>query len=460
MADAREALAAELISAYPNARSAELRGEVDATVDAAEEHGLEGAELEAQIQSWVVQLSRRQAEWVSAQAALADLHCLLVGPISWWGHVWRALRRFAAFASAHWAPFLTVVVGVAGAFYGVAYAHFYARLDVTPEQVGLAPTQIVTQSVIGGVVLVLLVLLGIFCIALPMIPMTEKTADAKSRAWIRVLLNGILSLIGFGVLVALLSMAGFAVRAVLLSFLPIAVFFFVWASFTLSVGRWWVRIRPAALDFSADRYGVVLTACAIPALLVTVLATFTVAEELGEEASVGKAVRDPKIGIFPLLGVRAEPALVTWKHPTNSVSPTSCMLYLGSSEGKTTLYDHRRSSTFHIPADELTLQIKSEMSSCEAPTNVRAPSTHPHGEEKLRCERGSWHSRMDPKYTFEWVLDGHPLEDDGSGKPWLLYERGFFEGSVVYCKVKAKTPLGEDIAISAPAVVGQVRPIG
>jgi hypothetical protein len=196
MADAREALAKKLIDAYPKARETDLRSEIDATVDAAEEHGLAGTELEAQIQSWVLQLPRRRAEWVSAQAALADLHRLLVGPISWWGKIWRALRRVASFAAAHWAPFLTVVVGVAGAFYGVAYARFYARLDVTPDQVGLAPTQIVTQSVIGGLVLVLLILLGIFCFVLPLIPMTEKGVGGHPRRGGPHQLNGPQSSVG------------------------------------------------------------------------------------------------------------------------------------------------------------------------------------------------------------------------------------------------------------------------
>lgn len=449
----REALAESLAAAYPRAQESELRSRIDALLDAAESRGLTGEPLEKQVDSWILQLPRRQVDWVGFDAALVDLQHLLVGPLSGWGRIWRELRRFASFASAHWAPFVTFVIGVAGAFYGAAYARFYARLDVTPDQVGLAPAQIVTQSLIGGLVLVLLILIGFFCIVLPLIPMKEQGPPGGAGSWKRVLANGVLTLTALVLLVGLCALVDIATKASLQLFALILASFFVWGSLRLTGARWRVRIRPAPLDFSLDRYGVVLTACAVPALLITILATFALADELGERASVGKAVRDPKVGIFPLLGIRAEPALVTWKRPTESVSPTRCMLYLGSSEGKVTLYDHRRSSTFHISGDELTLQVKSEMSSCEAPTNVLAPSILPFGEGKWRCQHGRWRSRVDSDYSYSWVLDGHPLEDDGRGKPWLLYEEGF-EGSVVYCKVTAETPLGEDVAISGPLVVG------
>lgn len=455
MADAREALAEKLISTYPKAREPDLRGEINAIVDAAETQGLAGEALDGQIQSWILQLPRRRTEWVSAHGALIDLRCLLVGPISRWGKIWRELRRFAGFASAHWAPFVTLVVGLASAFYGVAYARFYARLDVTPDQVGLTSTEIVTQSVLGGVVLVLLFLLGSFCLFLPAVPIKERSHSEKG-SWLGVLANTILSLLAIVVLFGLLRIVGIGTKASLRDPILVVTLLFLVASFDLaSVGRRPV-IRPSALDFSLDRYGIVLTACAVPALLFAILVTFTLADDLGEEGSVGKAVRDPKIGIFPLLGIRAEPALVTWKHPTNSVPHTSCMLYLGSSDGKTTLYDHRRNSTFHIADDELTLQVKGEMTSCEAPRNVRVPSTLPYGAGKLRCEHGGWRSQIDPKYSFEWVRNGHPLKD-GKGKAWLLYEEAFVEDSVVYCKVTATTPLGENVATSAPAVVGLIK---
>jgi hypothetical protein len=457
MADAREALAEKLISAYPNAREPDLRSEINAIVDAAEAHGLTGGALDGQIQSWMLQLARRRPEWVSAHAAFVDLRCLLVGPISWWGKIWRGLRRFAGFASAHWAPFVTLVVGLAGAFYGLAYARFYARLDVTPDQVGLTSTEIVTQSVLGGVVLVLLLLLGLFCFLLPAVPIKERSGNEKG-SWLGVLANTILSLLALAALFGLLRIVGIAGDAALRSVILFVTPLYLVASFDLAIVGKRPVVRASPLDFSLDRYVVVLTACAVPALVFAIFVTFALADDLGEEASVGKAVRDPKIGIFPLLGIRAEPALVTWKHPTNSVSPTSCMLYLGSSDGKTTLYDHRRNSTFHIADDELTLQVKGEMSSCEAPRNVRVPSTLPYGTGELRCEHGGWRSQMDPKYSFEWVRNGHPLEDDGQVKGWLLYEEALAEDSVVYCRVTATTPLGKDVATSAPTVVGPNKP--
>lgn len=456
MADAREALAEKLISAYPKAREPVLRGEINAIVDAAESQGLTGGALDEHIQSWILQLPRRRSEWVGAHAALLDLRSLLVGPISSSGKIWRELRRFASFASAHWAPFFTLVVGLAGAFYGIAYARFYARLDVTPDQVGLTSTQIVTQSLLGGVVLVLLFLLGLFCFFLPAVPIKERSGNEKG-SWLGVLANAILSLLAIAVLFGLLLIVGIESDAAPKGVILFATTMFLAASLDLKVVGRRPVIRASPLDFSLDRYGVVLTACAVPALLFAILVTFAVADDLGEEASVGKAVRDPKVGIFPLLGIRAEPALVTWKHPTNSVPTASCMLYLGSSGGKTALYDHRRSSTFHIADDELTLQVKGEMSSCEAPRNVRVPSTLPYGRGKLRCEHGGWHSQIDPRYSFEWVRNGHPL-GDGQDKEWLLYEATFFEDSVVYCRVTATTPLGKDVATSAPAVVGLIRP--
>jgi hypothetical protein len=64
---------------------------------------------------------------------------------------------------------------------------------------------------------------------------------------------------------------------------------------------------------------------------------------------------------------------------------------------------------------------------------------------------------MDPTYSFEWVRNGHPVEN-GKGRAWLLHEDAFVEDSVVYCRVTATTPLGKDVATSAPTVVGLITP--
>lgn len=449
----REALAEKLLAAYPKSHEGTVRRKIATLIDDAEQR-LGEAEVRNQVKSWIVQFPRRDDDWITADAALADLRHLLIGPISGWAKIWRKLRAFAAFASANFVPFLASITAVSGAFYGLAYARFYDHLDITPDQVGLTPAQLLTRSLVGGLVLVFLFTLALVCVFVPLIPMKdEKAARSERGSWRGVLLNAGLTAAGGAGLVLLTVLAGLTVSSVAV-FIVLSVIMFAAVSLELRRDGRRLRLRPSPLDFSLDRYGVVTTACTIPALVFAVLATFAVAEDLGESASVGKAVRDPKIGIFPILGVRAEPAFVDVRNAGRLPSPPRCVLYLGTSNDKVILYDDHSSSTFHIPAADVSMRIQSEMSSCEAPINVQRPLTLPYGEGKLRCTHGRWRSRISTvRYRYQWMWEGHPAQDDGKGRPWLLYERGFPRESAVYCRVTAITPLGEDAALSRPAVV-------
>jgi hypothetical protein len=454
VASPKEDLVQALCLHYPQTSESGLKARLQQIVAAAKDHGLSEAEIDRQIGSWNIQLPRRRRDWVSADVALADLRRLLLGPQTLWAAIWRWLRRIAGVAFDHYVAVAGTVAALGGAFYGLAYARFYDSLDITPEQAGFSPSQILAHSVIGGVVLVALITLTLFCFFLPLVPIMDREAAAGgSPKWSLFFVNVGFALAGLGVLFGLSAMANIEVDLIV----PIAamsLMFLVFGSLDFGWGGWHPTVSPLPLEVTLERYVVVMIACAIPALLLTGWATYLEAKELGEQASVGKAVRDPKIGVFPFLGVRAEPALVSRKPSDGVVAVPHCVLYLGSSGGTMILYDHRSSSTFHVPEGEVSIQLKSEMSSCEAPENFRLPKTLPYGKGRIRCEHGGWHSKLEPHFDYEWVLNGHHLADDGKGSPWLLYERGFPRESVVYCRVWARTALGEDAAVSPPAIVG------
>ena len=451
MVEAWEALLAALTAAYPKADAGRLRDRLEVLVLEARNEGHSDSEIEEQLQSWRIQLFRRRGDWISAEAALSDLQrLLLAGPQSWWGKTWNWLRRIAGFAVNHYVPVAGTVVAIGSALYGLAYAQFYDSLDITPEQAGLTPGQILAHSVIGGLVLVVLIAFALFCVFVPMIPMREKPAEASGN-WMDVIKNAILTLAAIWALFKLGSLADVRV-SLILPYALFSVLGFFFASLNATHRGWRPVVQLAPLDISFERYVVVMIVCTFPALFLTGSLTFLEAKELGEKVSVGKAVRDPRIGVFPFLGVRAEPALLTWTGRNRVPQVPHCVLYLGSSEGKLVVYDHRSSSTFRIPDNEAALQLQSEMSSCEAPTALRTPSVLRFKPGQMRCTHGKWHSNVKPDFSYEWIAEGYKVEYN-RGPHWLLPEKGLRPETVVYCRVKATTPLGDNTAISAPAII-------
>ncbi|HVO55348.1 MAG TPA: hypothetical protein VMT37_13135 [Solirubrobacterales bacterium] len=444
-------LVALLVRAYPREHESELRGRLDRLiVEACAQPDMDEAELEEQVSAWVTQFPRRREDWTSVDLALADLRrVLLPSPQTRRARILRRLGRLAEIAAEHYIAAAGLVAALASAFYGLAYARFYESMGITPEQAGFTPAQVVAHSIVGGLVLLILITAAIFLFFVPLIPAREEKMEAGARRhWGPVAWNLTFTLAAAAGLAALCALAGR--RWELIMYLLVIQLVW-WALTSLVISE--RRLKPALLEISVDRYVVTGIACLIPAVLATGVVTYLKAESLGERATVGRAVRNPKIGVFPFLGVHAEPAEVAWVADPKLRTLPRCVLYLGSSEGDAVLYDSHSSSTFHVPTGNIAIDLEGDRSSCEAPVNVRSPEIVPDGAGKVICRHGDWRPSEHARYEYEWIWVDHELVDNGDGRPWLLYEWAFPPNAVVYCRVTAHTAIGEDTALATPVAV-------
>ena len=447
-----------LAAAYPGTGERTLRSRIDELAEEARTKSpLDENGLAEQVEAWVTQFPMRAEDWVSADAALSDLERLLLGPRSGWARLWKGLRRIADVAFDHYIAVAGLLAGVSGAFYGLAFARFYDSLGITPEQAGFTPTQIVAHSVVGGLVIVLLIALGIFLFFVPLIPRGDAIRRTRTGTWWAALGNAVLTAIAIVGLIALGAIVNLGFDQIW-PLAAVQVCFFLLSILGVKPRGDGFQPVPAPMDISVDRYVVVAIASLIPALLLTFAITFAKAEDLSKKAALGQAVRNPKIGIFPFLGVHAEPTELSWQNPREQIPGLPrCVLYLGTSNGEVILFDHRSSSTFHVPGGDVTLDLQGDRSSCEAPSNIAAPTILRNGAGKARCRPGEWRSKVHPRYEYEWIWIGHELFDNGDGRPWLLLEAAFPETAVVYCRVTAHTALGEDTAVTSPVIVASDR---
>ena len=351
----------------------------------------------------------------------------------------------------------SLITILASGFYGLAYERFYQALDITPEQAGLSVTQILIHSAIGGLALVALTSLAVFACLMPAVPVRDDVDSKKQKgSFAKLAANLGLTLLGFLLLAELNLFLG-AGWILLGFFAVISAVVLLTTNIRLRL-RWVVvptpSLRPMA--FKGDRYLALLVAIAIPAgLLITGAITVQEANRLGEKAGNGEAVRDPELIGMPFLGVRAEPALVSWDagKPVGSGS-AQCMFYLGASNDSVILYDHRSTGTFQVPASTVTIELRRNMSSCEAPVNHRVPSVWRRGTDLLGCGHGSWDfGGVSHEFSFEWTMEGKSITEQFDRISPSLDDRNLSEGSVIHCRVTASTPLGSDIAVSRGIVV-------
>jgi hypothetical protein len=454
--EAIDAVLKQLATAYPSQRREDLRDKLDAIVLAARQAGTTDADIGAQLESWCTQFPRRRGRWLSAEAGLRDLEDLLLDPQSRRGRAVRKMRLWAGSVVEHYVVWGSVIVVIGGTFYGLAYARFYEALNTTPEQAGFSSTQILAHSVIGGVVMVLLAALAVTAIVISAIPIRPMpTVSDGVRSWGGVVANAALTGLGIGALLLLGDAVGRFDLGLVCAGMSLAIFLFISLDYE-SIGSG--LIRPEPMSFVLDDYLIVLFVGILIGLPVTGVATLIKAKSLGEEASAGKAVRDPQILGFPFLGVRAEPALVSWRTPTRVQGLPRCVLYLGSANGKEILYDHHSHGTFHVPGDEVALELRSQMSSCDAPENRRVPTLVEHDNGIVQCRRGHWRYRIEPSFEYSWILKGHPLAVTGDETENWLDPEGLDPDDALYCKVTAETPLGRDSAVSPPIVLAESPP--
>lgn len=444
-----------IASAHPKSNKEALLERLTAILAEARALDVDEDVIAEQLESWYVQFPRRRHSWPSAETALGDLHNLLVGPRSRRAKTWHWLTTAANWAFDHYVAVASLLVAVATAFYSLAYARFYDSLELTPEQVGLTPTQILTHSVVGGVTLTALIAVGFYCVLVPILPVRDDPQaqnDRGNRA--DLLANALFTGFGALALLCLLVLAGAPLFPIVVLEGLIAAIFLA-SSFRAGLGRGHrPGLRP--LRFSSERYLIVAVAIAIPVgLLVAGGTTFSAAGYLGWRVSEGLAVNDAKIMGVPFLGVRAAPALISWGAGSQPVvGMPSCVFYLGTSNGNDIFYDHRSRSTFHVPADEVAVELRSEMSTCEAPYNATRPSVRAGDDGALICSPGSWHSYMSPLFAYEWISEGIRLEDDdGDLARVFKTESELWPGRQIRCRVTATTSFGSDTAVSRISIV-------
>ncbi|MDX6609013.1 MAG: hypothetical protein QOF85_938 [Solirubrobacterales bacterium] len=367
-----------------------------------------------------------------------------------WGRVIRPFKDFANWAVRHYAVSGSVVAVLAGGFYTLAYSTFYGNLDISPEQAGLTTSEILTHSVLGGLTLVALLAITFAAIFISLIGI-QSTEDLGPGTWTDFGSNMFISAAALSVMGVAFFLAG-APLALWLFLTVVAVLVALPVSLTFRYGG--PLPKPANFEFAWEAYVAFLVAGAIPfGLAGAAVGTFIEAEKLGTTASSGGAVRNPTIAGIPFLGVQAQPAFVDWANEAEAKRVPRCLLYLGSADGQLALYDAKDGTTIEAPSHDAIVQLRGNRSSCEAPVNLSVPSVHRVGSTSFRCGPGNWESDPQPRFEYDWTVEGETIVG-GRSKTSVLDARGLTGPLVVHCNVTASTPLGEDTALSGGVIVG------
>jgi hypothetical protein len=373
------------------------------------------------------------------------------GPQAGFARLGQEIGRVASWIFDHYVAVAGLVAVAATAFYGLAYARFYGELNLTPEQAGMTTTQIVTQSAVGGTVVTALVALAVFCTFLvPVAPVRVDWGAADPGSWLRFLGNVAVTLLGCGFLFGLAAATGVELEPVV-GFAITAVLILLVVSFRIRKRGWRFALRPRPLRFSLERYLTAFVAVALPvALLFTGIATYNAARNVGERVAEGEAVEDLEFIGLPFFGTEAKGALIHWEEPGSAPDyMPHCAIYLGGSNGEALFYDRRSRSTFHVPAADITIQVREDLSHCDGPINVRRPVAVRREDGSLVCRRGAWESFLEPRFIYVWVGDGprgRPVYRTGHATTAALAAR--LDLRVVRCGVIARSRYGSDEAFS------------
>jgi len=401
---------------------------------------------------WREHLDERAEGLANPDLALADL-------ASWLGLRRRGLGDLQSgigWFFDHYAAALTVLGLLATAFYGLAYATFYHAVDSSPEQVGVTTTQILAQSAVGGIAFVAfggLVVLAYFAPYVPVIAALDVVEGYAGK-------SQYLKLVGFSASVCvgwLLVLGTTADGGIDAEIALLAVVWFVVAPLLLGLRYGKARgIHLAPLHFRIRDFGVFYLACATVALVVLGVATFFAADEDGKKASEGERIGSSGIAGISYLGLKAEPAFLTWRGeaPAEFHLPR-CVLYLGHSDGAETVYDYHQRRTMQLPESAVIVTIRQDRSSCAAPINEEKPIVRKlRAEAGLVCEPGRWTAYPHPRYRYRWIRDGFEMNQTASNS-LTLHERDVDQS--FRCAVEASTSLGSDVAYSRYFVPGRGR---
>ncbi len=451
MSDSASDIHEKLIAAYRPKRDTVIKGRLGAVLAEAQARDVDPATIDSRLASWAALFPFRRAAWATADDAIDDLRVrVLSDPATRSAKFSYRLRTFAGWVFDHYIAVGSLVAITASALYGLAYARFYAEMSITPEQAGLSTTQIVANSATGGLALVLLISVMLFLVFLPAVaPREDLYSQDESGTWLEFAQHLALSLLGIVGLIGLAEVFGLDGK-----YLGPAVGVSVGLAL-MGLGFHWqgffsFPLHPKPMDFSIDKYLIILVSLALPvALLGTGVLTVVKAGELGRRASSGEAVREAEILQMPILGVRAEPALIRWR-TTRLPDFPDCALYLGAANGQIILHDHLSGSTVEIPSDNVDLVFHKQMSSCEAPVDIGLPQIRHSDRDHLECRPGRWDSDgVEKSYAYEWLYRGDAIQHSRVVDVDKLLPR-----PVVRCEVEVSTVLGSNTATSE-AVVAQ-----
>ena len=452
----REEIAALLAKIHPDHEGRSLNRDLEGLLDEAAVNGDEDW-IERQLQSWLVQFPQRRNAWKTSDAALVDIRHLLMGPQESESDIWNRLTRIASWIFDHYVAIASLIAICATVFYGLAYSQIYDAVNITPEEAGFTPAQVLTHSAVGGLAFLIMMSVTVFCIAIPLVPFRDDPGAAKEAgSWFGLIANSLMTLSGIVLIFAMGLLTGALKPAVVFSIMTIVLLLAVSYRPRRKIGL--PRIEPRPLRFSGRRYAVVFAAVAVPlGLLFTATATFTQASLLSQRIERGEAVSGSKFAGMPFLGVRAEAAFISWRsREPLAVDLPRCALYLGDSDGDTVLYAHRSRSTFHVPADEIAVELRGDLANCDAPVNIHEPSIHLNRNGDLVCRRGAWESYLSPAFRLEWVANSLTIpvgENRRYGRRITAQTLDAWSLRSIHCRVTATTTEGEGTAVSRPVLL-------
>lgn len=396
-------------------------------------------DVDGLLRSWLDNFDQRHASFKNSDAAIADL-------ASWLGvrkGTGTSARGALDWFFEHYAAVLTVLGALATAFYGLAYATFYQAVDVSPEQVGVTPTEILTRSTVGGVAFVVIIGLVIAIYFAPYVPVIAALDVIEGHA----LPADVAKMVGLALFSCAILLL-FEWKLTTQSLEDVAATVAVTVVFPLAMTIRRSKVRGwhiAALRFNSDDFRSLYLASATMALLVLGVLTFVFADDDGKQAREGIRIGPETIFGIPFLGLKAEPAFLDWRgeEPSGFEIPR-CVLYLGHSDSTTTVYDAKQSRTMQLPENQVIVTIRQERTSCNAPVNHGRPEIAEQPGGKLACRPGTWTEHPQPDFHYSWIRDGYELD----ARRAQLNLRPYDADQAFRCAVEASTGFGSDVAYS------------
>jgi hypothetical protein len=250
--------------------------------------------------------------------------------------------------------FLPVSGAAIYALLRVFYSHFYWKLGLQPEDVGLGYAQILEQSLIA---LILLMLVGAVSFSVFVLIPDRVFHPLYARRWL--------------VLISVIAIAGLLLVHLQLNVDPhsgptVSVFIVFIAFVFVGVAY---RIQRAMTQVSADRttdrgpsaWAVIMLSYGLITLILLVLFAM---DDIAADVKNGKTAHYALLD-QPLLSVGGDPATVYWPATPLPPSPQPpqtpppyqhCLMYIGQANGSTIFYDAETKTAIRVPSNTIIVQ--------------------------------------------------------------------------------------------------------